>query len=44
MILIESYNYDKIITREVNLDFRVLHLDYNSSKFDKIRTSTVPAC
>jgi predicted amidohydrolase len=36
-ILIESYNYNKIITSEVNLDFQVLHLDYNSTKFDEIK-------
>jgi hypothetical protein len=36
-IMVESYNYHKIITSDVNLDFQVLHLDYNSTKFDEIK-------
>lgn len=29
--------YDAIITEELNLDRKILHLDYNSTKFDDIR-------
>jgi len=36
-VLVESYNYDRIISREINLDFEILHLDYNSDRFDAIR-------
>jgi predicted amidohydrolase len=36
-VMAESYNYDRIISREVNLDYEILHLDYNSDKFDAIK-------
>ncbi len=36
-ILVESSDYERTITRTINLDCAVLHLDYNHSKFKDIR-------
>ncbi len=36
-ILAESYEYNRIISRQINLDCRVLHLDFNSEKLEAIK-------
>jgi len=36
-ILEESYEYNRTISRQVNLDCRVLHLDFNSEKLEAVK-------
>jgi len=41
-ILVESSDYERTITRTINLDCAVLHLDYNHRKFGEIRKNYGP--
>jgi predicted amidohydrolase len=41
-ILEESYQYNKIISRRINMDYEVLHLDYNHEKFETMKESHGP--
>ncbi|HIE52461.1 MAG TPA: carbon-nitrogen hydrolase family protein [Armatimonadetes bacterium] len=42
-VLVESSNYERIISRRLNLDCRVLHLDYNHPKFEDLKRKYGPA-
>ncbi|MDX9971711.1 MAG: carbon-nitrogen hydrolase family protein [FCB group bacterium] len=36
-VLADSWHYQPIVTREVNLDYEVLHIDFNYSRWEDIR-------
>jgi len=38
-VLCQSSEYSSILSRRVNMDFKVLHLDYNHEKFDRVKES-----
>ncbi|MEM2936608.1 MAG: carbon-nitrogen hydrolase family protein, partial [Candidatus Bathyarchaeia archaeon] len=36
-ILVQSSAYEPIISRTINLDYEILHIDYNNAKWEKIK-------